>query len=104
MAFWDEEDEMELFKVLQMHFHAPSEHTVDGKHYDLELHIVHQIYGSTDLAVLGIFFDVEDGGNHTNEFIEEIGPEYHNFNITAAHPVKLMELIEELHKTQVWHY
>lgn len=30
-----------LFTPLQMQFHAPSEHTVDGKYYDLELHIVH---------------------------------------------------------------
>jgi carbonic anhydrase len=30
-----------LFSPLQFHFHAPSEHSVDGKLYDLELHIVH---------------------------------------------------------------
>jgi carbonic anhydrase len=26
---------------VQFHFHSPSEHTIDGKEYDLELHIVH---------------------------------------------------------------
>ena len=34
------EDENE-FEAIQFHFHAPSEHTIDGIQYDLELHIVH---------------------------------------------------------------
>ena len=29
------------FYPIQLHFHAPSEHTVNGMHYDLEVHIVH---------------------------------------------------------------
>ena len=32
---------MSLFEPLQLHFHSPSEHTVEGKHHDLEMHIVH---------------------------------------------------------------
>ena len=28
---------------LQFHIHAPAEHTIDGKLYDLELHIVHKV-------------------------------------------------------------
>ena len=30
-----------LFKPVQFHFHAPSEHTKNGKTFPLELHIVH---------------------------------------------------------------
>ncbi len=41
LAFWDEEGELGLYNILQFHVHAPSEHTFDGEHYDLELHIVH---------------------------------------------------------------
>jgi carbonic anhydrase len=26
---------------VQFHMHAPSEHTIDGRSYDLEVHIVH---------------------------------------------------------------
>lgn len=53
---------------LQFHFHAPSEHAVDGKLMDLEMHIVHQ---DTDggLAVLGIFFDQGAGGSEANTFL-----------------------------------
>jgi carbonic anhydrase len=41
------------FDLLQFHFHTPSEHTVDGRTFPLELHLVHQ---ATDknLAVIGI--------------------------------------------------
>jgi len=49
-----------LYKVLQVNFHCPSEHTVAGKHFPCELHIVHQKEGSTgtaDLAVVAIFFE-----------------------------------------------
>ena len=46
------------------------------------MQIFHQDYASTNLAVLAVFFDVEDGGNTTNNFIEEMGPEYYNYKIT----------------------
>lgn len=36
----DESNKIKEFVPLQLHFHAPSEHTFNGKHYDLELHIV----------------------------------------------------------------
>ncbi|NPA46548.1 MAG: carbonic anhydrase family protein [Chlorobi bacterium] len=43
------------YRLLQFHYHAPSEHTVNGRHYPLEVHFVHQHAGD-DLAVIGIFF------------------------------------------------
>ena len=54
-----------LYNPLQFHFHAPSEHTVDGKFYDLEVHFVHtladQASGANKYTVYGVFFDVETG-------------------------------------------
>lgn len=43
LAFLDSEGNMNYYKLVNMHFHAPSEHTFDGKYYDLELHLVHEI-------------------------------------------------------------
>jgi carbonic anhydrase len=41
ITFWDENLNKSYYDALQFHFHAPSEHTFDGNHYDLEMHIVH---------------------------------------------------------------
>ena len=43
------------FKLLQVHFHTPSEHTVAGKAHALEAHFVHAA-GDGALAVIGVFF------------------------------------------------
>lgn len=59
---------MELFRFgdtvasswypLQYHWHAPSEHTVDGHLFDAELHFVHT-NTEGQYAVLGVFFREE---------------------------------------------
>jgi len=41
------------FELLQFHFHTPSEHTLDGRSYPLELHLVHQA-ADKNLAVIGV--------------------------------------------------
>ena len=41
------------YSLLQFHLHAPSEHKLDGKNSDLELHLVHQ-NDSGEYAVLAI--------------------------------------------------
>ena len=41
------------YKLAQFHFHAPSEHTLDGVAAPLELHLVHKS-DDGNLAVLGI--------------------------------------------------
>ena len=46
----------EQFQLLQFHFHSPSEHTVGGKHYPAEMHLVHQS-AAGKLAVVGVFLE-----------------------------------------------
>ena len=71
---WGSERPQETYDVLALtHFHSPSEHTVDGKHYDLELHfalaksICLTEYDSPDcrFGVLAVFFDSEEGGEES---------------------------------------
>ena len=45
----------ETYTLVQMHAHAPSEHTIAGQHTDLELHLVHKNARGA-LAVVGILF------------------------------------------------
>ncbi|MEP7284179.1 MAG: carbonic anhydrase family protein [Chloroflexota bacterium] len=41
------------YNLVQFHFHHPSEHTIKGKAFDLELHLVHQ-NAAGNLAVIGV--------------------------------------------------
>jgi len=43
------------FNLIQVHFHTPSEHTVDGEHYPLTGHFVHAS-DEGELAVLGVMY------------------------------------------------
>ncbi len=45
----------ESYKLLQTHFHSPSEHTINGKSYPLEAHFVHQAEDGS-LAVIGVLY------------------------------------------------
>jgi len=40
------------YNLLQFHFHHPSEHTIDGRYFPMEVHFVHR--NDFGLAVLGI--------------------------------------------------
>ncbi len=42
------------YNLLQFHFHAPSEHTIDGTAAPMEIHFVHQDPNSGALAVVGV--------------------------------------------------
>ncbi|XP_067649509.1 carbonic anhydrase 2-like isoform X2 [Haliotis asinina] len=67
-----------------IHFHSPSEHLVDGKRFDGELHLVHynKRYGSVGasvgkedgLAVVGVFLEVagESEDNAFNRFVDGV--------------------------------
>lgn len=52
---------VDTFRLAQYHFHSPSEHTVKGKSYPMEMHLVHK---SADhrLAVIGVF--IEEGAHN----------------------------------------
>ena len=48
----------ERFELVQYHFHNPGEHTVKGRRFPMEMHLVHRA-GSGTLAVIGVF--IEEG-------------------------------------------
>ena len=68
----------QVYELLQFHFHAPSEHTLAGEHYPMEVHFVHQAENGA-IAVLGVF--VEEGAENPgivplwNQLSEEPGSE-----------------------------
>ncbi|MDI7659155.1 carbonic anhydrase family protein [Cronobacter universalis] len=44
-----------VYALQQFHFHAPSENTLHGKHYDLEMHLVHK-NAAGEIAVVAVMF------------------------------------------------
>ncbi|KAL9331552.1 hypothetical protein ACSQ67_001162 [Phaseolus vulgaris] len=45
------------YKLIQCHWHTPSEHTLNGRKFDLELHAVHQ-NSKGETAVIGIWYKI----------------------------------------------
>ena len=84
----------ELYKLIQFHIHAPSEHTFDGEHYDLEIHLVHQNYEGHELAVTAIYFDIAEGGNKTNSFIDALDIEINNATVPLIPLQKLYSMVD----------
>ncbi|PUZ51951.1 hypothetical protein GQ55_6G232000 [Panicum hallii var. hallii] len=58
------------YRLRQLHWHTPSEHTVDGRRYDMELHLVHES-AENKAAVIGIFYEV--GAAH-DPFLKKLEP------------------------------
>lgn len=60
VTFINDQGAKSTYDSLQFHWHAPSEHTINGKQFDLELHVVHvNNADNTKLAVTGFLFTVE---------------------------------------------
>ncbi len=51
------------YDLLQFHFHAPSEHTIAGKHASAEMHLVHKS-ATGALAVVGVL--IEEGEHNAH--------------------------------------
>ncbi|KAG8047240.1 hypothetical protein GUJ93_ZPchr0008g12111 [Zizania palustris] len=58
------------YQLRQMHWHTPSEHTIDGKRFDMELHMVH-LNAQNEAAVIGILYKI---GILRDEFLYKLEP------------------------------
>jgi len=70
------------YKLLQVHFHTPSEETIYGIHYPMVAHFVHVDYAG-NYAVLGVLFE-EGAHNAELEKLIKAAPKHE----TEAHQVK----------------
>lgn len=48
----------QCFDLLQFHFHSPSEHTQNGQHYPMEIHLVHRSQATEALSVVSVLAQI----------------------------------------------
>ncbi|KAL2621770.1 hypothetical protein R1flu_001975 [Riccia fluitans] len=63
--------EDKTYYLQQFHFHSPSEHTIDGVRFPLEMHLVHTPE-SGELAVIGIPFSFGEENSFLATFWDEL--------------------------------
>ena len=71
--------EGEHFKLLQFHYHGKSENRIDGKQFDMEMHLVHQ-NAKGQLAVVAVM--IEEGKH--NLFYENVISHVNGGDLTVA--------------------
>jgi carbonic anhydrase len=83
----------QTFTLKQFHFHTPSEHTLNGQHAPMEVHLVHQSEDGA-LAVLGLLVKSTSVDNPHFEPIvanlpDSMGKSYHHPEVSLALDKKL---------------
>lgn len=63
----------EKFVLQQFHFHGKSEHTIDGKRYDMVAHLVYQNPKTKQYAVIAVFFKEGKRNPLLDKIINNVG-------------------------------
>ncbi|MBU1643006.1 carbonic anhydrase family protein [bacterium] len=61
------------FTLIRVIFHGKSEHTIDGKHYDMAAQLVHENAETKRLAVVAVFFEAGEKNALLDKVLANIG-------------------------------
>ncbi|KAF8848927.1 carbonic anhydrase [Acephala macrosclerotiorum] len=89
------------FELKQFHFHSPSEHTIEGEYFPLEMHMVHQSAEDSTLAVVSVLFSLSAQANAPStplllELTPSLSAIFTPGSITTTAPLKFTELISSI--------
>lgn len=87
------------FKLKQLHFHVPSEHTIDGKHFPLEGHFVFKAQNGR-LAVLGVMYEIGSANLAIQEILDDLANS--GKKKVAPYRINALELLPKRH--DYYHY
>jgi len=79
------------YNFYQVHWHSPSENTINGKSYEMEAHFVHQLDdtalhgGYHRLAVIGLLYDLDSSANCSNPELDKF---WDSFPVNASGTAK----------------
>lgn len=82
------------YMLAQVHFHTPSEHTVSGKPYDLEAHLVH-INLERELAVVGVFMKRGEPHRGLEKLWRDMPTQAGQSKVSAAERINGAEFLPE---------
>ena len=81
------------YDLLQLHFHAQSEHAIDGRLSPMEVHLVH-ISSTNELLVVGVMLEIGDQNNVLASFFSDL-PANDGDYINSTSLVNIIDLIPE---------
>ena len=84
------------YKLLQFHFHSPSEHEVNGKPYDMVAHLVHQA-ADGQLGVIGVLMKVGKANSVIASIWNHMPKESGGHNVVDA-TLNVAELLPSNHR------
>ncbi|MES9978664.1 MAG: carbonic anhydrase family protein [Candidatus Thiodiazotropha sp. 6PLUC5] len=89
------------YKLLQFHFHTPSEHAREGQRYPMEVHLVHKS-ADGNLAVVGIFFKRGNENPTLRKILDNTSTEINKVNLVQATTINAADLLPS--NRQLFHY
>ncbi|CAM6086812.1 unnamed protein product [Calypogeia fissa] len=90
----------QTLRLLQFHFHAPSEHAFDGLRYPMEAHLVHRDPISGNIAVVGVMLDASKNAVPNKCLSASLAfvPEEHGLSVDAPIMVSPSLLLPPIRK------
>lgn len=82
----------EDFKLMEIHFHNPSEHQLEGSHYEMEAHLVHK-NNEGELAVVGLFIENGEMNTVLSDMWALLPEEVTESYIAVDDPINLVNLL-----------
>lgn len=82
------------FKLLQFHFHTPSENLIEGKSFPMEAHLVHADKDG-NLAVIGVMFEEGKDNSSLGEIWKRMPAEAGKTNTASNVSVNVMNMLPE---------
>lgn len=89
------------YKLVQFHFHSPSEHLENGKGYAMEVHMVHKS-DDGDLAVVGVLLKQGAENATIKKLWSELPKEENEKKTVAALTINAKGFLPK--RTSYWHY
>ncbi|MET0069585.1 MAG: carbonic anhydrase family protein [Candidatus Thiodiazotropha sp.] len=89
------------YKLLQFHFHAPSEHAREGRRYAMEVHLVHKS-ADGNLAVIGVLFERGKENPILGQILDNVSSNINEVKLVQGVRINAADLLPTDH--QLFHY